>query len=394
MTKRIVALIFIFVCSCVAWGVLGATVFTRTYSLDGRLKDAVSSSWGTEQMQRAPHASYNVPDPKSQSGTRWEDIPLEKSRVNVNLDLQPRKKGLLWYSTYGVQFAGTYEFTNTSDSPQAVNFILQLPAQQAMYDGLTLTVNGAAVPAQAGNGQFFAVATVPAHATATFGAEYHSQGLDMWSYDFGDATSQVKDFQLQFTSNLPTYNLPPNALSPTSEVKMPSGWLLNWNYKTLISGFHIGVAMPEKLQPGPITGRISFFAPVSLLFFFFVMFILTTLRRIDLHPMNYFFLASAFFAFHLLMAYLADVIPLYSAFVICSFVSVFLVVSYLRLVAGMKSMAYEAGLAQFVYLVLFSFAFFFDGFTGLAIAIGAVITLFVAMQTTASVSWTEKFAGQ
>ena len=146
--------------------------------------------------------------------------------------------------------------------------------------------------------------------------------------------------------------------------------------------------------PISITGRISLFAPVSLLFFFFVMFILTTLRRIDLHPMNYFFLASAFFAFHLLMAYLADVIPLYAAFAICSFVSVFLVVSYLRLVAGMRSMAYEAGLAQFVYLVLFSFAFFFDGFTGLAIAIGAVLTLFVAMRTTASVSWTEKFAGQ
>jgi len=33
---------------------------------------------------------------------------------------------------------------------------------------------------------------------------------------------------------------------------------------------------------------------------------LSALRGIDLHPMNYFFLAAAFFAFHLLLAYLCD----------------------------------------------------------------------------------------
>jgi hypothetical protein len=52
------------------------------------------------------------------------------------------------------------------------------------------------------------------------------------------------------------------------------------------------------LQPGPLAGQISYFAPVSLFFFFFLIFIITTLRGIDLHPMNDFFLAAAFFAFH------------------------------------------------------------------------------------------------
>jgi LAS superfamily LD-carboxypeptidase LdcB len=42
--------------------------------------------------------------------------------------------------------------------------------------------------------------------------------------------------------------------------------------------------------------------------------------------------------------------------------------------------------------VLFSYAFFFDGYTGLAITIGAILTLFIVMQTTARVQWTEKFA--
>ena len=407
MFKRIAAIIFIFLCSSIAWGILGATVFSRTYSSDNHLKGEVSSSWGTSQDQTAPRAGYEVVVPKTvpsydangktlnvtQSEKQWTPLPLEKSRVNVDLQLNYRKKGLLWYSTYGVQFAGTYEFTNPTDQAQTVKFILPLPAQQAMYDNLALSIDGTSVSALPGDKQFYAESVVDPHRTATFAASYRSQGLDRWEYNFGDGTAQVKDFQLHFTSNLPTYDLPDNTLSPTGENKTADGWQLDWNYKTLVSGFHIGVVMPERLQPGPLTGRISFFAPVSLLFFFFVLFILTTLRGIDLHPMNYFFLACAFFSFHLLMAYLADVVSLYVAFAICSCVSVFLLVSYLRLVAGMRGMAYEAGVAQFVYLVLFSFAFFFDGFTGLAITVGAILTLFVTMQTTARVSWTEKFAG-
>jgi hypothetical protein len=40
---------------------------------------------------------------------------------------------------------------------------------------------------------------------------------------------------------------------------------------------------------------------------------------------------------------------------------------------------------------LFSYAFFFEGFTGLAVTIGAVVTLFVVMQMTGKIRWQEKF---
>jgi inner membrane protein involved in colicin E2 resistance len=159
-----------------------------------------------------------------------------------------------------------------------------------------------------------------------------------------------------------------------------------------VAGYQIGMTMPEKLQPGPLAGNISYFAPVSLLFFFFLMFLITVMRGIDLHPMNYFFLACAFFAFHLLLVYLVDHISIHAAFGVASAVSVFLVVSYLRLVAGMRFAAVEAGSAQMIYLVLFSYAFFFKGFTGLAVTIGSILTLFVVMQMTGRIKWTEKFA--
>jgi hypothetical protein len=43
---------------------------------------------------------------------------------------------------------------------------------------------------------------------------------------------------------------------------------------------------------------------------------------------------------------------------------------------------HAAFLAQFVFLGLFSHTFIFPGFTGLAITIGAILTLFVSMQLT------------
>jgi len=92
----------------------------------------------------------------------------------------------------------------------------------------------------------------------------------------------------------------------------------------------------------------------------------------------------------LLLAYLADHISIHAAFVISSIVSIALVVSYLRLVVDLRFALVDAGLTQLIYLVLFSYAFFFEGFTGLAVTIGAILTLFVVMQMTGRIRWEEK----
>jgi hypothetical protein len=86
-----------------------------------------------------------------------------------------------------------------------------------------------------------------------------------------------------------------------------------------------------------------------------------------------------------------DHISIHASFAIAAAVSIFLVVSYLRLVVGIRFASREAALAQVIYLVMFSYAFFLKGFTGLAITIGSVLTLFVVMQITGRVHWAEKF---
>ena len=180
-------------------------------------------------------------------------------------------------------------------------------------------------------------------------------------------------------------------MAPSAKECTATGWRLAWQYSDLIAGVNIGMLLPQRLQPGPLAGEISFFAPVSLFFFFVVILAIAVVRRIELHPMHFFFLAAAFFAFHLLLAYLVDHVSIHAAFVVASLVSVGLVVSYLRMVVGTRFAFVEAALAQLVYLVAFSYAFFFKGFTGLAVTVGAILTLFVLMQMTARIRWSEVF---
>ena len=285
-----------------------------------------------------------------------------------------------------------YTFSNTTDKEQTVAFTLNFPASQAVYDDLIFTIDNVPLTITTDKSSTSGVAKVAAGKTASLRVGYHSQGLNEWRYSFGsNDVAQVQNFTLNMKTNFKDIDFPDNTISPSTKHERESGWDLTWSYKNLLSGSQIAMVMPEKLQPGPLAGKISFFAPVSLFFFFFIMFIITTMRGIELHPMNYFFLAAAFFSFHLLLAYMVDHTSIHTAFAVSSVVSIFLVVSYLRLVIGMRFASREAAVAQFVYLVLFSYAFFLKGFTGLAITIGSIVTLFVVMQVTGRIRWAEKF---
>jgi inner membrane protein involved in colicin E2 resistance len=411
MIKRIIAIVAIFVCATVAWAILGSTIFYRTYNAESGLAGRVASTWGAPQGQAPPAIAYEWPEEKTveveekdkkitrtERQIHSEAVKIDASRVTAAFHIDYRQKGLLWFSTYKVDFDGAYTFQNPSSREEEFVFRLPFPAQQAVYDNVQLLLDDKPLALSFSGSQAVARTRLAAGAKTVLHAAYRSQGLDNWRYTFsrdsangsGKEISQARDFHLLVKTDFSGFDFPDNSLSPGEKRQTANGWELEWNYQNLVSGFDIALKMPQKLQPGPLAGRISYFAPVSLFFFFFLVFILSTLRGNDLHPMNYFFLACAFFAFHLLLAYLADHISIHAAFAISSVVSIALVVSYLRLVVDLRFAVLDAGLTQLIYLVLFSYAFFFEGFTGLAVTIGAILTLFVVMQMTGRIRWEEK----
>jgi len=408
MVLRIFAIVFIYGCTALGWIFLGGAVTVRTENQDRKLRSQVGQLWGTVQRQDAPEATYRIEEfvpvtkqvgageiVENRMRKRSVEIPLTASDIDVSLALKHRRKGLLWYATYAVAFDGVYTLQNTTGAEREVTFSFPFPAQGSIYDDFRFQVDGEELPGvRFDEGSASGTFSVEAGGARRIRIAYRSQGIDEWWYGFGSDVRQVKDYRLTVRTDFSDIDFPANGISPTKKERSTEGWTLDWEYANLLSGVQIGVTMPQKLNPGPWVSRVTFFAPVSLFLFFFLLFIVTVRKEVRLHPMHYFFLAAAFFSFHLLLAYMVDHFPILPSFAVCSAVSIFLVVSYLRIVAGGRFAFFEAGLSQFVYLVLFSCTFFLERFTGLTITVLCILTLFAVMQYTARVDWDKTFRGR
>ena len=385
-TKRLFAIGFILVCTACGWVILGTSLSVRSAASSAEMGQSVRGAWGPQMTQQHPAIFYN--SPAAPNGRKF--IQPAASDVKIALKYEPKKKGLLWYRTYVAEFNGSYTIENPTPVSQTLYVRFQFPSESASYTNFSFVLNDkpSTEATRAKDGISDAITLAPGE-WATLKVQYTTRGVDRWIYSFGDAP-RVRNFQLTMLTDFNEIDFPGGTGSPTDRKQNSQGWELHWSFPDVIGAQSIGMDMPSVLNPGPVAARISFFAPVSLLFFFAVLVIAATVMQVDLHPMNYFFLAAGCFSFQLLFTYLVDLIPLHVAFAIAAIVSLILVSGYLTAVAGRK-FGRLAATAQFTYMVLFSYSFFFEGLTGLTITIGAIITLAVLMITTARVNWATKF---
>lgn len=427
---RILAVIGIFFCTMIGWFILGGSIAFRTGEKTAILGQRVEDNWGGEHVQFQPmfYVIETVLDTTIETATNASGqttqikkttakkvrryIETASGDVTADLKVDYRQKGLLWYSVYQVQFKGNYVLRNNSAETKDVFVEFKFPSVNSIYDNFSFTIDAKPLlkdddqisaskeTEQAGQsvryGQIFShvlesSAPFKPGEDKTFSVGYTSQGTGIWKYSFGETTKHIRNFQLKVNTHFKDYNIPEFCISPTEKTETEDGWTLMWKYSDMISNIKIGVDMPKKLNPGPVAERISFFAPVSLLFFFTILMIMGAIRNQSIHPMNYFFLAAAFFAFHLFFAYLVDHLALGLSFIIAALTSVILVMTYMRLVTGFKYTIQVVVPIQIIYLILFSYSFFFEGYTGLTITIGAIITLFVLMQITGKIDWNQVF---
>lgn len=385
---RILAIALIFFCAGAAWLVLGSAMLVRTNDRGSELGAAVDRVWGSPLTQKHPAAWYL--SPAGEQGRKF--LQPSASSVEVALGFEPKTKGLLWHRTYTVRFRGVYQIANPTPIPQTIYVRFELPAGGSELEAAAFELGegGDAVKAVAPvDGALTQAVVVPAGGAVPLTVTYRTRGRDFWTYSFGNA-DRLRDFRLNLATDFREIDFPAGTSSPSQREVVGDGWRLQWQYDDVIDPRAIGMAMPKVLNAGPIAARMSFFAPVSLLFFFAVLLILGAVRGVNLHPMNYFFLAAGCFAFQLLFAYLVDHLPVYPSFAIAAVVSLALVCGYVHLVAG-RPLLTIALPAQVAFMVLFSASFFLDGLTGLTITVGAIVTLAILMVASARVDWGEKF---
>ena len=147
--RRLAAIALIFVGASIAWSILGSSLLSRTGQFNSQLEREVQLLWGGHHRQIAPDAWIRRPgvetetvETKSPDGRvvqrrvtkpvlRSVPIVLESTRATADLDLEHRRKGLLWYATYSVNFAGAFTFRNPDAEARTVQVKFPLPAQDA-----------------------------------------------------------------------------------------------------------------------------------------------------------------------------------------------------------------------------------------------------------------------
>jgi inner membrane protein involved in colicin E2 resistance len=392
--------------------VLGGVTLHRKGTQSEKLRGSIQTLWGNQQTQRAPTLTFHYRTQEAVVRTETKDgvevkiselvttphermVPLASSDIEVKLHSDLRRKGLAWYSLYDVVFAASFSYEHREAESGELEVLFGFPDPTALYDDFHFLVDGKDVSAQLdpSGGKLRARVEVAPGQRVELRTGYASRGLDQWQYKPSEGVGRLEKFKLLMHTDFREIDFPTATLSPSERSREGEGYRLLWSFGQIVTGNGIGMVMPSRIQPGELASELSLSAPVSLFFFFFVIFVLATLRDIDIHPINYLLIAGAFFAFHLLFAYSVDHLPIEAAFALSSVVSVFLVVSYLRLVVSTRFACVEAALAQLVYLVGFSLAHFWEGFTGLTTTVLAIITLYLMMQLTGRVRWSETLSG-
>lgn len=316
-----------------------------------------------------------------------------KNRIKVEIQPDYRKKGLIWYPTYYATFDGIYTLNNPEDITQKVRLHFDFPASGATYDAFAMHLDGQRlmVPVDTRTGINEIVELAPG-AAAEFRIQYKTRGKGTWRYQMDKNIGRVQDFELSVKTGFKDIDYTEeNSFSPMETIPQKDGMLVVWKASDLITNADIGIVVPEKLNPGPLTTRITYFAPVCLFFFFILIAAISIMYKIEIHPMHYLFVAGGFFAFHLLLSYMAGQIWIHAAFIISAITSVALVTGYLAKTFG-REFPWKAALGgQLFFLVLFSYSFFIEGITGLTVTIGSIITLAALMWVTAHVNWDDVF---
>jgi len=408
---RIFWLAAIWAVTSIGWLTLGGIMGSRTAQQESELYGKVADLWGAPQQQQAPKLTFawqtertiteQVKDEetgrtveKSRVVVDRHDtkVHLSASDVDVDLTLDQRRKGLLWFPLYDVDFSAKYVYTHHADEAGVLQVVFPFPDASGLYDGFHFAIDGQVDPEMQPQGGRMqdAVAVVPGQ-EVTIEVSYRSRGMTEWVYKPAEDVSSLNDFSLEMTTDFAEIDFPAYTLSPSGKTAQGGGWALAWDFDRVVTGHGVGMVMPERVQPGPLAEQMAFSAPVSLGFYFLILFVISVLRRIDIHPINYMMIAGAFFAFHLLLGYSADRLPIAVAFGLASVTSVVLVVSYLRLVVSSKFAFGPAAAAQLVYLVGFGLAHFWEGYTGLTVTVLSIFTLFVLMQLTGRIDWEAEF---
>jgi hypothetical protein len=249
----------------------------------GRVTDAnfraVETIWGAEQQQgdlkldlfweeevteRTEFENSNKPAIIRKKNVRHDITanPYLAAHHDVTLTQNARKKGSAYYGGYDTDCHFNWHTQNPADREVKADISFPLPAQGAMYNDITATLNGKDIlpEMQLKDTALVLSRNVQPHEIMDFQMSFKSRGMSSWYMQVKEAR-EIRDFTLTLT--LPDLtkahlNNPEGCMSPT-DIKPTSngqGSILTYRLDHAISSKGMGIALPTPSQPGETTNAV------------------------------------------------------------------------------------------------------------------------------------------
>jgi hypothetical protein len=273
------------VCLSAASALFAARLETRS-SHASEQAGTVAKIWGGPLEQPQPAVGWRRVDAASIELAGGE---LSRSEVDVELDAEYRRRGIVEYPGYRAKFVGRYDFANPTSEPVFAAFSIGLPARREvlMLSGLKLLVNGEEDPAgtEYTPDRVLWTGRVNGNEVARFTFVYQARGLERFSYALSAGDDQgirpVSGLRLSFTVRGARGELdrPIGSMSPTEEQPFPGGARWVWNVDRLLSAFDVGVVLPDTQGVSLALKKLTWNATwLYLLYAVGLMYALTELR--------------------------------------------------------------------------------------------------------------------
>jgi len=279
--KKIIAIVFIFMMTAIAWMILGGANSVRTKTLSNSLKTQVANLYGGKLNIESPKCFSRITKHKEETVNNTIRIveyfennyhELINSDIKIDVYLDQRKKGNMWFPTFKAEFKGEYIFQIDESSKDDLFIYSTLNSSDAIYNNLYLKINNEDIDNVLPLINKQEIPVIPlSDNTVKLMVSYSATGMEDLYYLITterNAIAQINNFKLVLSTDFDLYDFPSNMMSPTTINKTDNRNELIWELNKTITGKNIGLLIPNKLNPGEIITRVSFFAPVSLLFFF------------------------------------------------------------------------------------------------------------------------------
>ncbi len=364
---------------------------------------SVQEIWGGEIQQNPPmfyiKTLTNIEYDNTITGKKEnkdvlsdEEIGIDGQNILLNVQKSIRKKGLLLFPGYNAEFKAIYFLKNNFNTSNTFYFNFNLPEAAGNVSDISVKLNDAEYKSDVNyaDGIDWSGVMNPGD-SATIEISYRSQGTGLFNYALNEKRTEIKQFSFILKTDYIDITYPDGAMVPTSSESDNVVSKMSWINTNFVTGQNISVVFDVEGNYGKVVSKLFFSSPVAIFLFVSFLMLISVSKKIDLHPMHYLFILTAFFIFYLLCSYMIAYMSIYSALVISLGVSSLILLYYIYLIKHDVFLLSAAVGGVFLFQWIFSIAFFFPEHTGFIITICGIAGFLALIKITAKIDWTDKW---